>query len=112
MLLTEFERSILIAIAAGFSSGILAGIMDYTFVFFVQRNWKINLKELALKSIFFGVSMAVILVIVVVIEINFSSSILSISQINNSTIFLAILLPLMNFVIEKFLGMIASQKAK
>ena len=112
MLLTEFDRSILIAIAAGFSSGILAGIMDYTFAFFIQKNRKINLKELVLKSIFFGVSMAVLLVIVVVIEINFSSSILSISKINNSTIFLAILLPLMNFVIEKFLGLIASQKAE
>ena len=64
-----------------------------------------------LKSLFIGVSLAILLGIMVFIEINFSSSILSISQINKSTIILAIILPLINFTVDKFLGLLASNKA-
>ena len=109
--LTEFQQSILIGIVAGFLSGVFLGILDYSFARFIQKNKALNLTEVVLKSLFIGVSLAIILGIMVLIEINFSSSILSISQINKSTIILAIVLPLINFTVDKLLGLLASNKA-
>ncbi len=112
MVLNELNSAILIGIAAGFSSGGFSGILDYTYALFIQKDRAINLVELALKSSFVGVAMAILLGIVAFIEVNFSTSFLSISQINQSTIMLAILLPTINFAIDKFLGMLASKKAE
>ena len=107
--LTEFNPSILIGIGSGFFSGIFLGILDYSFAKLIQRNQQLNLVELIIKSIVVGTIFAVLLGVTVFIEINFSSSILSISQINTSTIILAIVLPLINFVVDKFLGLLTSK---
>ncbi|MGF1486978.1 MAG: hypothetical protein ACFBSE_07685 [Prochloraceae cyanobacterium] len=110
--LTEFQQSILIGIVAGFLSGIFLGILDYIYAKFVQKNQDIELTEVVFKSLFIGLSLAILLGIMVWIEVNFSTSILSISQINKSTIILAIVLPIINFIVDKLLGLLASNKAK
>jgi len=110
--LTEFQQSILIGIVAGFLSGIFLGILDYVYDKFVQKNQDLDLTEVVFKSLFIGLSLAILLGIMVWIEVNFSTSILSISQINKSTIILAIVLPIINFIVDKLLGLLASNKAK
>lgn len=110
--LTEFQQSILIGIVAGFLSGVFLGILDYIYARLVQKNKALNLTVVAFKSLFIGVSLAILLGIMVWIEVNFSTSILSISQINKSTIILAIVLPLINFAVDKLLGLLAANKAE
>jgi len=107
--LTESNVSILIGIGAGFLSGIFLGLLDYSYAKFIQKNTQQNLNELVLKSIFIGISLAILLGVMVFIEVS-TSSILSVSQINQSTIALAIVLPLINFVVDKFLGAISTSK--
>ena len=106
------NNPILIAIGAGFLSGGFSGILDYTYALFIQKDSNINLVELSLKSGFVGFAMAILLGLMALIEVNFSTALLSISQINQSTIILAILLPSINFAIDKFLGMLSSKKAE
>ncbi|MGK7952655.1 MAG: hypothetical protein AB4368_28660 [Xenococcaceae cyanobacterium] len=107
-MLTELDRSVIIAVSCGFVGGLSQAILDYFLSIKLDKQIRSFKDSIAIGS-FFGICMGIIMGVMTSVEFSWDINI-SLTEINRDNILMGFLLLLIPFLNRLFLYLSSSKK--